>query len=291
MSNTQIPLKQATLQGSAQYHGYYIIFYPLINQNRFMTSWQNGMIVFVHNSSYLKPSPSEGVYVDLGKVTSIAVRRKFTEKFPSPYSECLDLTSYSSRLYDYLVKTLNQAYRQKDCFELCIQERIIEQCGCYSLEYPNLSLQVRPCLNLSSYYCIDTQANAFDAVKCQTRECPLECDSVTYDLSLSCLTNPSLKEFYSFRLEDKENFEKMLENSSYTNVTFTYDLFKSMWLSVWVYYPSLEYTRIVETPKVTLLDLLTQIGGSLGLFVSFSVFTLFELIEALFLVARILLFK
>jgi len=202
------------------------------------------MIVFVHNSSYLKPSPSDGVYVDLGKVTSIAVRRKFTEKFPSPYSECLDLTSYSSRLYDYLVKTLNQTYRQQDCFELCIQEQIIEQCGCYSLEYPKLSNQVRPCLNLSSYYCIDTQANAFDAVKCQTRECPRECDSVTYDLSLSCLTNPSL-----------------------------------------------EYTRIVETPKVTLLDLLTQIGGSLGLFVSFSVFTLFELIEALFLVGRILLFK
>ena len=110
-------------------------------------------------------------------------------------------------------------------------------------------------------------------------------------LSLSCLTNPSLKVFYSFTPGGTENFEKMFENSSYRNVTFTYDLFKSMWLSVWVYYPSLEYTRIVETPKVTLLDLLTQIGGSLGLFVSFSVFTLFELIEAIFLVVRILFFK
>jgi hypothetical protein len=257
-----------------------------------MTTWQNGMVVFVHNSSF-KPSPSDGVYVDLGKLTSIGVKRKFTQNYPWPYSDCRDLTTYSSLLHDFLVNALNRTYRQQDCFELCIQEQIIDKCGCYALQYPNLNFKnnQQPCLNLSSYYCIDTQANTFDALKCQTRECPLECDTVTYDLSLSFLTNPGLKELYSFTQDEVTSYENMFDNSSIHNVTFTYDLFKSMWVSVWVYYPTLEYTLILETPKVTLIDLLTQIGGSLGLFVSFSVFTLFELIEALFLVARILLFK
>ena len=50
-----------------------------------------------------------------------------------------------------------------------------------------------------------------------------------------------------------------------------------------VFYTSLEYTAIAETPQTTLVTLFTQLGGSLGMFISFSVFTLFEAVEVLVL--------
>ena len=50
-------------------------------------------------------------------------------------------------------------------------------------------------------------------------------------------------------------------------------------LSFNVYYSDLSYTILTESPKTSIADLFSQIGGGLGLFVSFSVFTLFEFIE------------
>jgi len=69
----------------------------------------------------------------------------------------------------------------------------------------------------------------------------------------------------------------------------TFDLFQTMWVTLRVFYPSLEYTEITETPQTTIFDLFTQIGGSLGLFISFNVFTLFELAEILILILHALL--
>ena len=44
------------------------------------------------------------------------------------------------------------------------------------------------------------------------------------------------------------------------------------------------YTSLTESPKTSIADLFSQIGGGLGLFVSFSVFTLFEFIELFILI-------
>ena len=53
----------------------------------------------------------------------------------------------------------------------------------------------------------------------------------------------------------------------------------------------MRYTSITESPKTSIADLFSQIGGGLGLFVSFSVFTLFEFIELFILVICGLLAK
>ena len=106
-----------------------------------------------------------------------------------------------------------------------------------------------------------------------------------YDLSLSSLINPHLKEYNSFSAKEIANYEKTL------GVNLTYEFFKSTWISVKVYYTSLQYTEISESPKITIIDLFTQIGGSLSMFVSFSIFTLFELIEILILFVYSLLYK
>ena len=85
--------------------------------------------------------------------------------------------------------------------------------------------------------------------------------------------------------EDKKAWEshhkKNLSYEAYTSSIF--------WLNI--FYPHLEYTKITEYPKVERYDLFTQIGGSLGMFVSFSIFTIFELIEIGFLILHSLLFR
>ena len=73
----------------------------------------DGIVVFVHNSSF---KPDKRVFVEPGIITDIQVERTLTQKQPLPYSDCIDLTSYSSELYDYIINT-GQTYRQQDCFK------------------------------------------------------------------------------------------------------------------------------------------------------------------------------
>ena len=60
---------------------------------------------------------------------------------------------------------------------------------------------------------------------------------------------------------------------------------KNSLISLKVYYPFTQYTEIRELPKTSLIDLISQIGGSLGMLLGFSIFHLIELFEIIILVA------
>ena len=215
---------------------------------------QMGLVVFIHNSSF-DPLPTDAIYVEQGKLTFIGIKRTFISNYPSPYSECVDLTSYKSYLYNYLI-SLGRTYRQEDCFNLCIQQSILEACGCFFTAFSNLNTNLRACLNITDYTCVDSQVSSFNIEECSKTSCPLQCKYEEFDYSLSSLTNPS--------------------SDTYLNLN--------------IYYPSLEYTQITESPKTSPYDLLAQLGGALGMFVSLSVFTLVEILEITFLMVYHFLF-
>ena len=214
-------------------------------------------IVFVHNSSNRVSSSTTFVQVPLNFKLTLAIERTFFSKIAAPYSDCKDLSSYSSSLYDFIIQT-NFSYRQSDCLDLCIQQNIMSECGCYYLKYPSLNTEIDPCLNLSQFNCANNQIDIFESVSCISNSCPLECDSISYE------SESSLGNFqgYPFFLDP-----------TYSTHTFLN-----------VFYPRLEYTQITEQPETTFINLLTQLGGSIGMFISFSVFTFFETLELFILI-------
>ena len=236
----------------------------LVNENNLTKTNDKGAVVFIHNSSF---RPSQEIFIKPKEKTFIQVERTFIQKQPQPYSDCIDLTSYSSELYDYIIKQ-GQAYRQQDCFDLCYQRLALQNCECYVPGIQNLSTTLRPCLNSTDIECCKAALISFNLDDCQTKYCPLECDTIKYDLTLSSL--------------DSTNQNYFVNVSNLSELSF---------VSFHVYYPSLQYTLLTESPKMTIADLFSQIGGSLGLFVSFSIFTLFEFIELLIFFVYGLLIK
>jgi len=154
------------------------------------------------------------------------------------------------------------------------------------LDYLHLDETKRPCLSLNDSYCAQKYSVEFNIKKCKEDYCPLECESFKYDLTLSSLINPHLKEYFSFTQTDLDKYQKEI---GVTNLT--YEIFKSSWVNIRVFYPNLQYTRVSELPKTSIIDLFTQIGGSLSMFVSFSIFSLFEFIEIIFLIINSILFR
>ena len=111
----------------------------------------------------------------------------------------------------------------------------------------------------TQYECADNEINNFVSAECIKTYCPLECSSIEYESENSVgsfYSEPYLSSFQSYILPTK----------------------------LTVSYSTLRYTQITESPQATFISLLAQLGGSLGMFISFSVFTLFESIELLVLI-------
>ena len=239
-TNNLIEKKFANVAGIV--NGLYIGVGDVIN----LFNSDYGMAVFVHNSS-LRPREEDSVYIKPGELSFIGIKRRFVQNEPSPYTQCQDLTSYSSEYYDF-IKKMNRTYRQKDCFDLCTQQLIIQECGCYYLKLDNNQNKSKPCVEIYDFFCATYANHLIDAVKCASESCPLECDSIQYDLTLSSVIS---------------DLNHIINQS----------------LKVYIYYTELEYTLIQVTPAMSLANLIANLGGTLGLIASVSFFTILEMLE------------
>jgi hypothetical protein len=203
----------------------------------------------------------------------------------SPFSSCVDLQTslFNRTLYDALTNG-NFKYRQKDCFDLCLQNIIIEHCACYNLEYIKLNNTNRSCMNDSEMSCMENVYDRFidkNLVDVCQDFCPLECDSTTYPVFLSSNSFPCGK--YTDLLMNNTLFSKHLVLKGYnlSNLTSAdyYAFARQSLLALNVYYDDLEYVLISESAKTSFFDLAANVGSALGLFIGISVLSVFELVE------------
>jgi hypothetical protein len=258
----KVPIKFSYKPGIQS--GLNVIMYLPASVNRYSWAFNEGLRIFLHNSS-LEPSEADAVDISPGKQTNIAIKRTFAYKQPDPYSSCINLANFDSALYRSF-KESSKIYRQRDCIDLCIQQRIIKNCSCYDLNYRRL-FNSSPCRTRATISCAETQYFEFVSNEISHEcldQCPLECDSVSYELTLSSSDFPS-----RFVYERYKSFFPMSE----------YELFKKMSVSVNIYYPSLEYSKLTELPKTSVIDLFSSIGGTLGLYIGISFLSLIELVE------------
>lgn len=105
-------------------------------------------------------------------------------------------------------------------------------------------------------------------------QCPLECDSVTYNLFASQGDYPS--QVYAQSLTNNKLVQARF-GSDPTKLTYT--ALKSNLLQIAVYYSNLGYDSYSETENMSLLDLISNIGGTLGLFLGVSFLSFVEILD------------
>ncbi len=198
-----------------------------------------------------------------------------TYKTPWPYSECSEyIESGSSSDFYAFLKQSKSEYRQKDCIEVCLQNIIIADCKCFYTRYPILRNNIIPCFNSTQVKCTDvhtiTLKNEEIENKCSL-ECPLECEYSSYEVSSSSLDYPS-----------REFFEALRNYSTQSEIAFNYtnlNEFKRDHMGLNIYLSSMEFAELREKPQISFIDLVSNMGGALGIFLGFSIFSLVELIE------------
>jgi len=150
-----------------------------------------------------------------------------------------------------LVRQLSEAnitYRQVNCFELCFLKFVQK----YALDHGISEDEAKAIKEVKNY---DRETNC-------NHVCPLECESTQYKISESML---SLTEYSEYSLPWIPVVERKL-NIKIDSI----EEFNKNFLEIFVYFDSLQYTKISQTPKTSLSGLVSNLGGSFGLFLDLS---------------------
>ena len=143
------------------------------------------------------------------------------------------------------------------------------------------------CLNESQQNCAKLAWKIFisnDYVsKTCIQYCPLECNSISYKLTNSFSSFPS-KSFADSLMTNP------IITSKFSNGTLNYESIKQSVLSLNIYYDRLAFTQISKETKFEIVDLISAIGGLLGLFLGMSFLSFVEIIEII-LEAFVILFE
>jgi hypothetical protein len=220
------------------------------------TNTLDGIRVIIHNKTddpnYYMGYSDNGFNLAPGFYNEISVNRIFSYKLGLPYNNCLkdvkSVDSFDSDLYRYIIQSTNYSYRQTDCLYHCAGQKLFN--------YLNITNKIDRWENiLAKYpqYSETLQLIYLDVLKKGIYEscldCPEECDSIQYDISHS----------FTKYLTQNETFENFVSFAAY--------------------YESLQYTVIDQKEKMNEFDLISNIGGNLGLFIGISFLSFAELIE------------
>ena len=154
--------------------------------------FQSGARVIIHNQTrHARPS-SEGVDLSTNYQTNLGITRSFLSKLGYPYSDCVknvdSIDSHPSFYYKSMFSELNiTKYNQKECLELCQQTFIKMTCRCLDASLPIIYTNNEEpiCTSLDSIKCIKSAQTNFSKITNKCVDCPLECDSVSYNVQTS----------------------------------------------------------------------------------------------------------
>jgi hypothetical protein len=189
-------------------------------------------------------SEYEEINVPVASRAIIGLKKTQSKSLSTPQSRCLT----------------DPNYKKFTCLDDCYALALKKKCGCSTKGLPECKTAEQIACDFGFYVVYYSEEYAQDECKLN---CVDECERTYYELSTSYVSYPS--ENY---LEDLMNNRDILFGKLNRSVSLE-QLRKSL-VSVNVFWKNLEYTLIEEKETLTLLGLISNIGGLLGKFVFFD---------------------
>jgi hypothetical protein len=222
-----------------------IFDHPIYNFMNLLNSFTFGLKISMDDQRSIPLHKDNMIPIQPGTCTYIGLRKTQSTLEPKPYSKCTDLNLYRSVLYHKFVKH-DKKYEQKACFEMCKQKKVIDQCRCAVIDYPNLDKN-RTCSSMREIDCVLNLE--IDTSGCDEL-CPLECDSISYVYSTASEFFPSYTYFDFYRNVLRDQFAE--RHISTEDVTFD-GLSKSL-ACVYIYFEDMKVTRVEEAPVMSMVS-------------------------------------
>lgn len=248
---------------------------------------QAGVKIDISNQGEMPFPREEGLSAAPGFATSIGMRKvEINRKDPFNNGRCSQSTSLDdANLYK---QRFDVGYSATSCKESCLAFNQRRECKCMEYRFPRPPNPTPICniLNKKTVKCLSRLQLAYkkNELNC-TKSCPPPCRENLFKLTSSFASWPSdaYQYFYSTRLEEKEIEFSNIENQ-------TSDV-RSNVLKLNIFYEELNYEVIREERSYELVNFVSDLGGSLGLWIGMSVLSFAEVLELILLIAFALYVK
>ena len=104
--------------------------------------------------------------------------------------------------------------------------------------------------------------------------CPIECEYYGYSMSVSSDQYPTRNYAKLMMATKSAQLKELLQTEN-----VTYDMIKSNFASVYIKFDSLSVTEKIEQEAITFINLISNIGGTVGLFIGISALSVLEFFE------------
>ncbi|XP_048249880.1 degenerin mec-4-like [Haliotis rufescens] len=233
-----------------------------------------GLRVVIHDNG-TRPFPgTEGFTVSAGSETSIAMKLVTIERLGGKYGSCNDS--------DIFRRKFGVAYTERACREFCQRSLVIERCKCLPEDESRVNSSFKACTTNKEWSCEDRVLNKYvvdssrgvDVCKCGT-----PCREKVYQTSISSRQWPVLRHVRALE-QQACKIDPNSPKCDYTSYDFdNIDLRTSSFLKLKVYFDSLNFESVKEEPFYDTERFLSDIGGTMGLWIGASVLSLAEFLE------------
>ncbi|KAF8368708.1 hypothetical protein PRIPAC_86537, partial [Pristionchus pacificus] len=251
----------------------------------------SGVVVAIHNRTD-PPFPDVlGYYAPPGTASSMGVRYVKTSRKGPPYGTCT--TKTQANLPNYKGK-----YETEACFRSCLQSEIIKKCGCYDPSYSYLGGSATPSCFVSAtdtttfaksaanQACIDnlsnTAASGFNLIN-DCPDCKQPCEVQSYSVTVSTAQWPSNEYKPAECTTSNQTGQPWIIPGEPANEQKCLAWYKVNTLMVEVYYERMNYQILSESAAYTIVNLISDIGGQIGLFLGMSIISVIEMATLVFL--------
>ncbi|KAG8195521.1 hypothetical protein JTE90_019510 [Oedothorax gibbosus] len=244
------------------------------------TTQATGSRVVIHNPDENPNPEDDGINISPGYEILVSMTKTSVTRLPPPYRDrCKEYKRFETN------ETITSG-SQLDCFQLCMQQTMQQECGCVDPFHLVHRDMIRCNLkNETQVSCLDESLNRMveNGLPC---DCPLPCVSTTYNLQLSsAISNfTSDSEDFGYILDPDCDFvlnKRSVDMSKITKHKRTVGV-PSTQAKVKVFYGSLKHTIYTQKPMFTESELYGQLGGNLSLWLGLSIVAMFEYAEKLF---------
>ncbi|XP_077867809.1 uncharacterized protein LOC100368436 [Saccoglossus kowalevskii] len=219
--------------------------------------------------SELTPMPQhDGFTIKPGSTTSIGMIESYLKRMHAPWGNC----TYGKTEQVFNIDGFQNEYSLMACERACIMNVLEQYCGCTNSIHRNGSM----CTILDEYEDRCNNLIQFfyrnDLLQCDCRQ---PCSETQYDLTISQTLWPSdiyLNHFLQ-NVHTKNSKTRTITDASSARSNFVH---------LEVYFQRLSYETTSEYKAYSWEDLLSDIGGTVGLYVGLSVITVCEFLKLFF---------
>ena len=242
------------------------LFIGKLDDSDDLFSINNGINLFIE-SERVESQSAEGIRISPGTKTFISLSKYSMSHLPKPYSDCtagLNQLESSDNIYYRNLISKNQSYTEPLCRFNCFQKYLGDMCECQELFTVKFYQDLPLCYqNANKSICLYNAFTNFSNLDLfENCNCPVRCENSFYTYKLSYSEYPT--KFYAKFMSKNKNLTRKYNFSD----EFNFDDYKNKLAEINIFYDELKETIVEHHPKISQVDLISNIGGTLGHFIS-----------------------